>query len=97
MLPYYRGDNMANINVRIDEKLKRKAEAVFDKIGLTPSAAINLFYVQVVRTNSIPFDLKADIPNKTTAKALKEVDEMEKNNTGRTYTSVDAFVEDLTK
>ncbi len=51
---------MANINVRIDDKIKKNAEAVFSKIGITPSAAINLFYNQVIRTNSIPFELKAD-------------------------------------
>ena len=87
---------MANVNVRIDENVKRKAEDVFAKIGITPSAAINMFYVQVIRTKSIPFELKAEIPNDTTLAALKEVDEMEKNNIGRTFNSVDDLMEDLT-
>lgn len=86
---------MANVNVRIDENVKRKAEEVFAKIGITPSAAINMFYVQVIRTKSIPFELKAEIPNETTIAALKEVEEMEKNNTGRAFNSVDDLMDDL--
>ena len=48
-----------NISIRIDEDLKRDAEAVFAKIGLTLSAATNVFYRQAVRTQSIPFHLSA--------------------------------------
>ena len=46
---------MASINVRIDTEVKEKAEKVFSKLGITPTAAISLFYNQVIRTNSIPF------------------------------------------
>ena len=70
---------MANVNIRIDKEIKENAEKVFYKLGLTPTAAITLFYNQVIRTNSIPFELKLDIPNKETVKAIKEVEKMEKN------------------
>ena len=70
---------MANVNVRIDGDIKKSAEEVFKRIGLTPSSAINLFYVQVIRTNSIPFELKAEIPNEETLEALEELKEIEKN------------------
>lgn len=63
---------MANINVRIDDSLKKEAETVFQNIGLSASTAISLFYKQVVRTNSIPFSLIADIPNERTMKAIEE-------------------------
>lgn len=63
---------MANINIRIDDNLKKDAELIFENIGMTPSIAINLFYKQVVRTHSIPFDLIADIPNEKTIKAIEE-------------------------
>ena len=88
---------MANINVRIDSKVKEGAESVFAKLGITPTAAISLFYNQVIRTNSIPFELKAD-PNGKTLKALKEVEEMEKNpEKYKGYDSVDSLMEDLLK
>ena len=63
---------MANINIRIDDLLKKEADAIFANIGLTASTAITLFYKQVVRTHSIPFDLIADIPNELTVEAIEE-------------------------
>jgi DNA-damage-inducible protein J len=89
---------MANVNVRIDEGTKKRAEAVFEKLGLTPTTAINLFYVQVARTNSIPFELKLDVPNETTIKAIEEVEEMDKNpSKAKTFKNVDDLMEDLLK
>ncbi len=89
---------MANINVRIDNKVKANAETVFAYLGITPTAAISLFYNQVIRTNSIPFELKADVPNKETILAINEVEKMEKNPENyKGYDSVDDLVEDLLK
>ena len=89
---------MANINIRIDEKIKNNAESVFAELGLTPTTAITLFYNQVVRTRSIPFALKLDVPNETTLKAIAEVEEMEKNpDNVKTFSSVEELMEDLKK
>ena len=89
---------MANINIRIDNSIKSGAEAVFSKLGLTPTTAITLFYNQVIRTNSIPFELKAEEPNRTTLKAFKEVEEMEKNPENvKTYKNSKELLEDLVK
>ena len=89
---------MANINVRIDNNVKESAEAVFASLGITPTAAISLFYNQVIRTNSIPFELKADIPNDKTLYAINEVDEMEKKpDKYKGYDTVDSLMEDLLK
>ena len=82
---------MANINVRIDEKVK-------NEVGITASTAINMFYKQVIRTNSIPFEIKTEFPNKKTLKALKEVEDMEKHpDKSRSYKNVDELMEDLLK
>ena len=89
---------MANVNVRIDENIKKEAEAVFYNLGLTPTAAINLFYNQVIMTNSIPFELKVSKPNKETIAAINEVEEMEKNPSKfKGYDTVDDLLEDLLK
>ena len=89
---------MANINVRIDNNVKEGAEAVFAKLGITPTAAISLFYNQVIRTNSIPFELKADVPNEKTLKALKEDEEMENNpEKYKEYDSINSLMRDLLK
>ena len=89
---------MANVNVRIDDNVKKNAEAVFACLGITPTAAISMFYNQVIRTHSIPFELKADMPNKETLEALKELEEMENNpEKYKGYTNLDELFEDLKK
>ena len=89
---------MANINVRIDSKVKESAEAVFASLGITPTAAISLFYNQVIRTNSIPFELKADMPNKKTLLAVNELKEMENNpEKYKGYNDVNSLMNDLLK
>ena len=65
---------MATLTIRIDENLKNQAETVFKQVGLSTSSAINIFFKQVVRTSSIPFDLIAEIPNKETLEAFEEGD-----------------------
>ena len=47
-----------NLNIRIDEDIKREAETLFNRIGLNTSAAINMFFRQAIRKQSIPFKLK---------------------------------------
>jgi DNA-damage-inducible protein J len=51
---------MANVNIRVDDTLKQKAESIFSALGLSMSTATNVFYKQVVRCGGIPFDLKID-------------------------------------
>lgn len=46
------------LNLRIDKSLKDSAEKVIDELGLSMSAAINLYLKMIARTKSIPFDLK---------------------------------------
>ncbi len=87
---------MATINVRMNDDTKKKAEEVFAKLGITPSAAINLFYNQVIITNGIPFSLKIYSPNETTKLAIREIEQSKKNPaTYRAFDSVDDLMEDL--
>ena len=89
---------MAKINVRIDSNVKEKAEEVFAHLGITPTSAISLFYNQVIRTNSIPFELKADLPNDKTLSAINEVEEMEKSpEKFKGYDDIDSLMKDLLK
>ena len=45
------------INLRIDTKLKSKAEAIADDIGLSMTAAITLFLKAMVREGGLPFSV----------------------------------------
>jgi len=58
------------IRARVEPALKRDAEAVLKKIGLTSSEAISLFLTQVRLTNGLPFPVR--IPNKQTRQAIKD-------------------------
>jgi DNA-damage-inducible protein J len=60
----------ATVRARVEPALKRDAEAVLKKIGLTSSEAITLFLTQVRLAKGIPFPVR--IPNKQTEQALKD-------------------------
>lgn len=57
---YERGDFMAQISLRVDDEVKKNAEQILDEIGLSMSAAINIFLKTVAREKRIPFELSAD-------------------------------------
>ncbi len=59
--------------IRIDDELKKECDLIFEDLGLTMSAAMTLFLKQVAKTRSIPFELKAHVPNKETRKTLDAV------------------------
>lgn len=63
----------AMIRARTEPGLKAEAEKIFRKLGLSCSEAINLFFAQVTLRKGIPFDI--ELPNKTTLKAMKDVEE----------------------
>ncbi len=51
---------MANLNIRVDDALKKQAETIFSELGISLSAATTMFLKQVVRHNGIPFELRVD-------------------------------------
>jgi DNA-damage-inducible protein J len=50
---------MTNITVRIDSEVKRKAEQLFEKLGMSMSGAINIFFRQAITEQAIPFPIRA--------------------------------------
>jgi DNA-damage-inducible protein J len=63
----------ATVRARIEPGLKRGAEAVLKKIGLTSSEAITLFFAQVKLQNGLPFPVR--VPKRETRRALREARE----------------------
>ena len=51
---------MAQVSCRVDDDVKRDAEQVLDDIGLSMSAAINVFLKRIAREQRIPFELFSD-------------------------------------
>lgn len=60
----------STISARIDPNTKERAERIFERLGLTASQAITLFYKQVELQRGLPFAV--ELPNETTLKALDE-------------------------
>ena len=51
---------MAQVNIRIDDELKEKADTLFDELGLNMTTAFIIFIKAAVRQRGIPFDLSID-------------------------------------
>jgi len=85
--------NTTNLNIRVDEELKRQAESIFAELGLNMSTAMNIFLRYSVRYGGIPFDLRIEKPN---AETLSAIDDVSNNrNMSKTFDSVNALMEDL--
>ncbi|MFA7418772.1 MAG: type II toxin-antitoxin system RelB/DinJ family antitoxin [Melioribacteraceae bacterium] len=50
----------STVTARINSHLKREAEDILKKIGLSSSTAISLFYSTVVLNKGLPFRLRLD-------------------------------------
>lgn len=71
---------MANSNVvyaRIDTTLKENAENILNRLGITPSSAIQMLYSQIVLQKGMPFELRLPV-NKPTALGNLTRDELDK-------------------
>ena len=88
---------MANtsMNIRMDADVKRQAQKIFSDMGMDTTTAINIFLRQVIRTHSIPFDIKTDIPNDDTLAAIEEVRELKNNPNAKAYNSFAELLEEV--
>ena len=80
-------------NIKIDPELKEQSQALFESLGLSLSAAVNIFLRQAVREQAIPFRIGNPLPNAETLRAIEDA----RNGVGlsRGFTSVHALMEDL--
>jgi DNA-damage-inducible protein J len=46
-----------NVNIRMDEDLKKQAEKLFTDLGMSMTTAINVFVRQAVNRGGIPFEI----------------------------------------
>jgi DNA-damage-inducible protein J len=73
------------VRARIEPGLKKKAEGILSRVGISSTEFIRLAYSQVVLRQGIPFE--ARIPNAETRKAIAEARE----GRGHVYDSPDEF------
>ena len=48
---------MAQVNIRIDDDLKTRADNLFEELGLNMTTAFTMFIRQVIRQGGIPFEI----------------------------------------
>ena len=49
---------MCTISCKVDENVKANAEAIFDSLGISMSAAINMFLRAAIREEGLPISTK---------------------------------------
>ena len=80
-----------NLNIRTEKEIKDQAEAIFSELGLNMTTAINLFLRTTIRENGIPFTLRLDTPNRTTAAAIEEGRRIASDSTVKGYSDMDSL------
>jgi DNA-damage-inducible protein J len=48
---------MAQINIRIDDELKNRADNIFEELGSNMTTAFTMFVRQTIRHGGIPFEI----------------------------------------
>lgn len=81
---------MAQINVRIDDDLKKESTKILDSIGLDLNGAVKMFLKQVVLQEGILFEVS--LKRSQIIQALQDIDE------GRVkqLDDIESLMEDLT-
>ena len=86
---------MTTIQVRIDEKTKKKAKKVFKDMGLDISTGIKVYLNRVVKDNGIPFVVRTEngYTPEQEQEMIKEVQWAKKH--AKRYISVDEIMKDF--
>ncbi|MFQ5628560.1 MAG: type II toxin-antitoxin system RelB/DinJ family antitoxin [bacterium] len=83
----------AQINIRLEGRLREDAEKILKRLGVSISEAVNIFLSQVVLQKGFPFDVK--IPNEKTINAFEQT-ERDKDKL-KTYESAEELFEEMDK
>jgi DNA-damage-inducible protein J len=51
---------MAQVNIRMDDNLKERADKLFDDLGMSMTTAFTIFVKAAIRQRGLPFDVKID-------------------------------------
>jgi DNA-damage-inducible protein J len=78
--------NGAYLQVRMDPSIKEQAKDILDQLGMSMSDAVGVYFRQIIRTKSIPFELKVS--------TLQAIDEIESGK-GAVFDTTDELFEDL--
>ena len=60
----------AVVHTRLEPEMKKNAEVILNRLGLSPTEAIRMFYTQITLRNGLPFPV--DLPNEESRQALRD-------------------------
>ena len=83
------------LNIRINPEVKKQVEATLDDLGLTMAEAVNIFFKQIIMTESIPFMIKKPKLNAETLQAMEDANVGK--NVSKGYTNLDEMWADIDK
>lgn len=63
------------LQVRLNSTLKNKANIIFNKLGVSPSQAVRMFFSQVVMQKAIPFNIAIPKINVASKQPIDMVDQ----------------------
>ena len=83
------------LHIRVEPRVKQRAEETLSDLGLSITEAINVFLNQVILNDGIPFEIRKPRYNKETIQAIE--DTKNGKNLSKTFDSVDEMFEELDK
>lgn len=55
-------DKQVLVQIKVNEKLKNEAAAIYKSIGLDLSTAVRMFFIKSIDVNGLPFDARKSVP-----------------------------------
>ena len=83
------------LHIRVEPKVKQKAEQTLNDLGLSITEAINVFLNQVILNDGIPFEIRKPKYNEETIKAMN--DTKNGKNLSKTFDNVEEMFKELDK
>ena len=79
----------APTQVRIDANIKKDASALFSRLGLDMSGAVNLFLHQCVLRGGLPFSVELPQYSQKTLDAMEEARRISRDPSGKGYSTME--------
>ncbi len=83
------------LHIRVEPKVKQKAEETLNELGLSITDAINVFLTQVILNEGIPFEIKKPRFNNETIIAIE--DTKNHKNLSKTFDTMEEMFKELDK
>ena len=85
----------STIQVRVEDELKRKSDALFKDLGTDTTTAMRMFLTQAVATNGFPFEIKRQIESYSPMTEKEMLAKLEKSREQGMFRDADHVISDM--